>query len=95
MFANICDKEEWRLTWEGPEKAGADIIGANCGNGPQQMIAITREMRKFTTKPILNHANAGMPQLVDGKTVFKQTPADMAASQALMMDMVERPNCVG
>ena len=64
---------------KGLTAAGADIVGANCGNGPEQMIAITREMRKHTSKPILIHANAGMPELVDGKTVFKQTPADMAA----------------
>ncbi|MCX7934052.1 MAG: homocysteine S-methyltransferase family protein, partial [Planctomycetota bacterium] len=29
-------------------------------------------------KPILIHANAGMPQLVEGKTVFRETPEDMA-----------------
>ncbi len=64
---------------KGLTAAGADIVGANCGNGPEQMITIAKEMRKHTTKPILIHANAGMPQLVDGKTVFMQTPSDMAA----------------
>ena len=59
--------------------AGADIVGANCGNGPEQMVGIAAEFRKFTRKPILIHANAGMPQLVNGKTVFLQTPSDMAA----------------
>ncbi|MEI8198327.1 MAG: homocysteine S-methyltransferase family protein, partial [Phycisphaerae bacterium] len=58
--------------------AGADIVGANCGNGVEQMIAIAAEFRKNTKAPILIHANAGMPQLIDGKTVFKQTPSDMA-----------------
>ena len=74
MMGVSCEQAAKGLT-----AAGADIVGANCGNGPEQMIAITREMRKHTNKPILIHANAGMPQLVDGKTVFKQTPADMAA----------------
>ena len=60
------------------DQAGADVVGANCGNGMERMIDITREMRAVTKKPILIHANAGMPQLVDGKTVFKETPADMA-----------------
>jgi 5-methyltetrahydrofolate--homocysteine methyltransferase len=58
--------------------AGADIVGANCGNGIEQMIGIAAEFRKHTKAPILIHANAGMPQLVDGQTVFLQTPADMA-----------------
>jgi 5-methyltetrahydrofolate--homocysteine methyltransferase len=61
------------------DAAGADVVGANCGNGPEQMIAITKEMRANTKKPILIHANAGLPVLVDGKTTFKQTPEDMAA----------------
>ncbi len=74
MMGVSCEQAAKGLT-----AAGADIVGANCGNGPEQMIAITREMRKHTNKPILIHANAGMPQLVDGKTVFKQTPADMAS----------------
>jgi len=68
-----------RQAAEGLTRAGADIVGANCGNGPEQMIAIVAEMRRYTAKPILVHANAGLPQLVAGQTVFKQTPADMAA----------------
>jgi len=59
-------------------EAGADIVGANCGNGIAEMIGIAALFKKFTSVPILIHANAGMPHLVDGKTVFKQSPADMA-----------------
>ena len=62
----------------GLSEAGADILGANCGNGMAQMLTIAAEFKKHTSKPILIHANAGLPQLVDGKTVFKETPADMA-----------------
>jgi 5-methyltetrahydrofolate--homocysteine methyltransferase len=57
----------------------ADILGANCGNGVERMIGIAAEFKKYTKKPILIHANAGLPQLIDGKTVFLQTPADTAA----------------
>jgi 5-methyltetrahydrofolate--homocysteine methyltransferase len=63
--------------------AGADIIGANCGNGIANMIEITRELRAAAPNtPILIHANAGMPVLEGGKTVFTDTPADMAARVA-------------
>ncbi len=58
--------------------AGADVVGANCGNGISNMIPIAAEFRKATNKPILIHANAGMPELVGGKTVFRETPDDMA-----------------
>jgi len=57
----------------------ADIIGANCGNGLSGMIDITREIRTVSDKPILIHANAGMPKNIDGKDVFPETPSDMAA----------------
>lgn len=60
--------------------AGADVVGANCGNGIENMIEITRQMREVAgDTPILIHANAGMPVLEDGKTVFKDTPEQMAA----------------
>jgi 5-methyltetrahydrofolate--homocysteine methyltransferase len=58
--------------------AGADVIGANCGNGTEGMINIVREMRAIDNKiPILVHANAGTPIFKDGKTVFPESPADM------------------
>jgi 5-methyltetrahydrofolate--homocysteine methyltransferase len=61
-------------------EAGAAVIGANCGNGIADMIGIVKEIRLANaTIPILIHANAGMPVLVDGETVFPETPADMAS----------------
>jgi len=60
--------------------AGADIIGANCGSGIANMIEITRQMRAaLPDTPILVNANAGMPVLEEGKTVFKETPEFMAS----------------
>jgi 5-methyltetrahydrofolate--homocysteine methyltransferase len=67
-------------------KAGANIIGANCGNGIQQMIEITGELREHTDLPILIHANAGLPELVDGQTVFRQSPEAMAALTQPLVD---------
>lgn len=59
--------------------AGAEIIGTNCGNGINGMIPIVRELRDFSPGiPILVHANAGIPQLEDGKTIFPETPEGMA-----------------
>jgi 5-methyltetrahydrofolate--homocysteine methyltransferase len=64
-------------------KAGADIIGTNCGNGMERMAAIVREIRQAAPKaPILVHANAGMPVEKAGKTVFPETP-DIMAKHAL------------
>ena len=54
--------------------AGADIIGANCGKGFEEMIQIVKEMRPLTAKPIIAQPNAGIPDLVDGKSVYRETP---------------------
>jgi 5-methyltetrahydrofolate--homocysteine methyltransferase len=60
--------------------AGADVIGANCGNGSREMVGIVREIRLADSKiPVLIHANAGMPIYKDGKTVFPESPGEMAA----------------
>lgn len=59
--------------------AGANIIGANCGNGVEGMVGITNEIRSVNkTIPVLIHANAGMPHYQDGKTVFPESPEMMA-----------------
>ncbi len=68
-------------------EAGADVIGANCGNGIANMIEITRQLRAAApSTPILIHANAGMPVLENGKAVFKETPDDMAARVKELVD---------
>jgi 5-methyltetrahydrofolate--homocysteine methyltransferase len=67
-------------------EAGAHIIGTNCGNGMARMIEIVRELRVADkTTPILVHANAGLPQNVDGHIFFPETPVMMAA---LVLDCV-------
>lgn len=61
-------------------QAGADVIGTNCGNGMKDMAEIVREIRKVEAeKPILVHANAGKPHLVEGKTIFPESPSEMAS----------------
>ena len=65
---------------KGAAAAGADIVGANCGNGIANMIQITKRMRAALPEvPVLIQANAGMPKVVDGETVFQETPEYMAS----------------
>lgn len=60
--------------------AGAELIGANCGNGIAGMVGIVEEIRRANPDiPILVHANAGMPVYQDGETVFPEKPEEMAA----------------
>lgn len=60
-------------------EAGADIIGANCGNGFSRMIDIVKEIRaEFSSVPILVHANAGLPIVKGDETIFPESPEEMA-----------------
>ena len=55
-----------------------DVLGTNCGNGIEQIVEIIAEFRQYTDKYLIAHPNAGLPRLVNGETVFDQTPNDMA-----------------
>ncbi len=59
--------------------AGAHIVGSNCGNGMEQMSAIVKEIVSAVPEtPVLIHANAGMPVMVDGVDTFPESPEEMA-----------------
>jgi len=61
-------------------EAGATILGTNCGNGMAGMIPVVEEIRKADPDvPILVHANAGVPLYRDGKTIFPESPEEMAS----------------
>ncbi len=69
------------------KNAGADVIGTNCGNGIVNMIEIVKELRQCDSSiPILVHANAGLPEIVEGKTVFPETPEFMASYIQQLID---------
>ena len=55
-----------------------DAIGFNCGLGPKQMIPLVKELRECTSLPILVMPNAGLPESVDGKTVYNVSPDEFA-----------------
>jgi 5-methyltetrahydrofolate--homocysteine methyltransferase len=61
------------------ERAGANILGANCGAGIDIMIELMGLMRSATTLPLWCKPNAGLPELVHGKTVYRETPEMMAS----------------
>ena len=61
------------------EAAGADVVGANCGTGIEDIIEVARLMRPATRLPLWMKPNAGVPELVDGETVFRETPEVMVS----------------
>ena len=60
------------------EGLGADVIGFNCGLGPEQMIPLVKELAKYTSTPIMVNPNAGLPESVNGQTVYNVDPDEFA-----------------
>jgi 5-methyltetrahydrofolate--homocysteine methyltransferase len=75
MMGNSAEQCAGGLT-----EAGADAVGANCGDlDPAQMAVVVSLLRSATSLPVLAQPNAGKPKLVGDKTVFEMTPASFAA----------------
>ena len=56
-----------------------DVIGTNCGLGIDGIHDVLAQMRQVTSRPLIAQANAGLPILKDGQTIFPGTPAEMTA----------------
>ena len=75
-----------------PEKAvaaladwGADAIGGNCGNGPDEVVRVIERMHAAAPDlTLVAKSNVGMPQLVEGRAVYLTGP-DVMATQSLDM----------
>jgi len=59
--------------------AGADIIGANCGQGIAGYVKVCQRLRQGTDRPLWIKANAGLPEMVDGRATYKTTPEEFAS----------------
>ncbi len=66
---------------------GVDVIGSNCGLGIDGIYDILQRMRSVTNLPLLAQANAGLPELRDGVTVFPGTPEEMIAYHQRLIDI--------
>ncbi len=60
------------------EGLGADAIGVNCSYGPKALKEIVREYLKYSSLPIIFKPNAGLPQVIDGKTVYNVSPEEFS-----------------
>ncbi len=61
------------------ESMSVDVIGANCSVGPDKLNEFVKKMAKVTEMPLIIQPNAGIPYLVDGKTVFPVSPEEFAS----------------
>ena len=99
VFATMIFNENGKLLTGGDvpsavsmlEGLRVDAIGLNCGMGPKQMLPILKEMRKYTSLPIVVKANAGLPKQKNGETYYDVNPEEFANAMA---EIVEEGGCV-
>jgi len=85
VIASMTFQNGMTLTGSTPEAvavtltaAGADAVGANCSTGPQGVAEVVAKMAAVCDLPLFAKPNAGMPQLIDGRTVFRMGPEEFA-----------------
>jgi methionine synthase I (cobalamin-dependent) len=74
MMGDTPEQVARRLT-----EAGADVVGANCGQGISGFVGICGRLKAATGRPIWIKANAGLPEMVGGKAVYRTTAAEFAS----------------
>jgi 5-methyltetrahydrofolate--homocysteine methyltransferase len=66
--------------------AGADVVGMNCGRGPDRAIVIIRRMREVTDAPLVAYPNAGLPITTGDTVTYELNPAEMAREYPALLD---------
>ena len=65
---------------------GADAVGINCSAGPDTMVEAVKRMAEYATVPIVTKPNAGLPQLVDGRTVYDMDSRTFSEGMMAIVD---------
>ncbi len=68
------------------EGMGADAIGVNCSLGPKALAPVVEEYLRCASVPVMLKPNAGLPKVVDGKTVFDVLPDGFAGAVAALVN---------
>ena len=58
---------------------GVDAFGLNCATGPEDMVTQLRRLSEYAQVPLIAKPNAGVPEVIEGKTVFNFTPEQFTA----------------
>lgn len=85
FVTTVYDENGKSLTGSGPknmvallEGLGVNALGLNCSLGPNKMLPIVKEICENASIPVIANPNAGLPKVVDGKTVFEVEANDFA-----------------
>jgi 5-methyltetrahydrofolate--homocysteine methyltransferase len=66
--------------------AGADVVGMNCGRGPDRAIVIIRQMREVSDAPLVAYPNAGLPVTTGDTVTYELGPEEMARDYPALLE---------
>lgn len=68
------------------QSLGVDALGLNCSMGPKELLPIVEKILEYSRLPVIVQANAGLPQIIDGNTVYEITPVEYAGYVSKMLE---------
>ena len=69
------------------QELGIDAIGVNCSLGPKELLPTIRTLLDYAKIPVMVQANAGLPLMQDGQTVYPISIQEYADLVAEMLQM--------
>ena len=80
FVTNVYDETGKTLTGTNPdamvamlEGLGVSALGINCSLGPDKMVHLIEKYKSISSLPIIANPNAGLPSVLDGKTVYSMS----------------------
>ncbi len=77
-FGTMLNGTEISAALTALEPYGIDIIGMNCGTGPDQMTENVKYLCENSPFPVSVLPNAGMPEVKDGQQFYTETPENFS-----------------
>ncbi len=68
-------------------EAGAQVVGANCGQGIDGFLNICKRLHAATGVPIWVKPNAGLPVVVQGQVKYGANPSDFSAKTSELIKL--------
>ena len=65
---------------------GADVVGINCSLGPADVAPLVKRMMPWASCPVMAQANAGLPHVHDGQTLYSIKPDEYCEAVKGMLD---------
>ncbi|UFS71575.1 bifunctional homocysteine S-methyltransferase/methylenetetrahydrofolate reductase [Geomonas sp. RF6] len=67
-------------------RAGADVVGANCGAGPLELLKTLKRIAAVTEVPLAAYPNSGFPEYFEGRYIYRATPEYLSGMAAEMVE---------